>query len=58
MGKGVQFNQDGSTYNNYIFLFKNLRILNLKDIYKLQIGKFMYQCKSGLLPDSFVTCFW
>ena len=33
-------------------LFKNLRILNLKDIYKLQIGKFMYQCKSGLLPDS------
>ena len=24
-------------------LFKNLRILNLKDIYKLQIGKFMYQ---------------
>ena len=38
-------------------LFKNLRILNLKDIYKLQIGKFMYQCKSGLLPDSFNDMF-
>ena len=34
-------------------LFKNLRILNLEDIYKLRIGKFMYQYKSGLLPDSF-----
>ena len=39
-------------------LFKNLRILNLKDIYKLQIGKFMYQCKSGLLPDSFNDMFF
>ena len=38
-------------------LFKNLRILNLKDIYKLQIGKFTYQCKSGLLPDSFNDMF-
>ena len=38
-------------------LFKNLRILNLKDIYKLQIGKFMYQCESGLLPESFNDMF-
>ena len=38
-------------------LFKNLRILNLKDICKLQIGKFMYQCKSGLLLDSFNDMF-
>ena len=38
-------------------LFKNLRILNLKDIYKLQIGEFMYQCKSGLLPDSYNDMF-
>ena len=40
-------------------LFKNLRILNLMDIYKLQIGKFMYHCKSGLhvLPDSFNDMF-
>ena len=42
-------------------LFKNLKILNFEDIYKLQIGKFMYQYKSGLLPYSFnnmflVTC--
>ena len=42
-------------------LFKNLKILNLKGIYKLQIGKFMYQYKSGLLLYSFnnmflVTC--
>ena len=34
-------------------LFKNLIILNLKSIYKLQIGKFMYQYRSGLLPYSF-----
>ena len=33
-------------------LFKNLKILNLESIYKLQIGKFMYQCRSGLLPYS------
>ena len=38
-------------------LFKNLRILNLKDIYKLQIRKFRYQCKSGLLQDSFNDMF-
>ena len=38
-------------------LFKNLRVLNLKNIYKLRIGKFMYQCKSGLLPDSFNDMF-
>ena len=40
-------------------LFINLRILNLTDIYKLQIGKFMYHCKSGLhvLPDSFNDMF-
>ena len=28
-------------------LFKNLVILNLESIYKLQIGKFMYQYKYG-----------
>ena len=44
-----------------IYFLHGSLILNLKDIYKLQIGKFMYQCKSGLLPDSFndmflVTC--
>ena len=38
-------------------LFKNLRILNLKDICKPQIGKFMYQYKSGLLPNSFNDMF-
>ena len=38
-------------------LFKNLRILNLKGIYKLQIGKFMSQYKSGLLPYSFNNMF-
>ena len=30
-----------------------LKILNLESIYKLQIGKFMYQYRSGLLPYSF-----
>ena len=34
-------------------LFKNLKILNFENIYKLQIGTFMYQYKSGLLPYSF-----
>jgi len=34
-------------------LFKNLKILNLGSIYELQIGKFMYQYRSGLLPYSF-----
>ena len=38
-------------------LFKNLKILNLESIYKLQIGKFMYQYKSGLLPYSFNNMF-
>ena len=38
-------------------LFKNLKILNLESIYKLQIGKFMYQCRSGLLPYSFNNMF-
>ena len=33
-------------------LFKNLKVLNLESIYELQIGKFMYQYKSGLLPYS------
>ena len=32
---------------------KNLEILNLESIYKLEIGKFMYQYKSGLLLYSF-----
>ena len=38
-------------------LFKNLKILNLENIYKLQIGKFMYQYRSGLLPYSFNDMF-
>ena len=38
-------------------LFKNLKILNFENIYKLQIGKFMYQYKSGLLPYSFNNMF-
>ena len=38
-------------------LFKNLKILNLENIYKLQIGKFMYQYRSGLLPYSFNNMF-
>ena len=39
-------------------LFKNLKSLNLESIYKLQIGKFMYQYRSGLLPYASITCFW
>ena len=35
----------------------NLKILNLESIYKLQIGKFMYQDRSGLLPYSFKNMF-
>ena len=38
-------------------LFKNLKILNLESIYKLQIDKFMYQYRSGLLPYSFNNMF-
>ena len=38
-------------------LFKNLKILNLGSIYKLQIGKFMYQYRCGLLPYSFNNMF-
>ena len=34
-------------------LFKNLKLLNLESIYKLQIGKFMFQYRSDLLPYSF-----
>ena len=30
-----------------------LKIVNLEIIYKLQIGKFPYQYRSGLLPHSF-----
>ena len=37
--------------------FKNLGILNLESIHKPQIGKIMYQYKSGLLPDSFNNMF-
>ena len=29
--------------------------LNFDIIYKLQIGKFMYRYKSGLLPESFIN---
>ena len=38
-------------------LFRNLKILNLENIYKLQIGKFMYRYGSGLLPYSFNSMF-
>ena len=38
-------------------LFKKLKILNLESIYKLQIGKFMYQYRSGLLLYSFNNMF-
>ena len=33
------------------------KILNLESVYKLQIGKFMYQYRSGLLPYSFNNMF-
>ena len=39
--------------NRFCEYFTNIGPNLAKDIYKLQIGKFMYQCKSGLLPDSF-----
>ena len=32
-------------------IFKNLRILLLNDMYQTEIGKVMFQYKSGLLPD-------
>ena len=38
-------------------LFKNLKILNFENSCKLQVGKFMYQYKSGLLPYSFNNMF-
>ena len=48
----------GSAFDAHIDpLFKNLKILNLESIYKLQIGKFMYQYRSGLLPCSFNNMF-
>ena len=38
-----------------LYFRKKFRNLNLESIYKLQMGKFMYPYKSGLLPDSFNT---
>ena len=38
--------------------FQNLKIPNLESIYKLHIGKFMYQYRSGLLPYSLCYMFW
>ena len=34
-----------------------LKIVNLEIIFKLQIGKFPYQYRSGLLPHSFNNMF-
>ena len=34
-------------------LFKNLNLLKLNDIYKLEFAKFMYQLHHGTLPKSF-----
>ena len=38
-------------------IFVSLRILKFEDIIKLQIGKVMYVCKNGLLPNSFNEMF-
>ena len=38
-------------------LFKNVGIPSLESIYKPQIGKFIYQYKSGLFPNSFNNMF-
>lgn len=49
-------------YKNNVEVFfrcsQNLGNLNFDIIYKLQIGKFMYRYKSGLLPESFINMFW
>lgn len=38
-------------------LFKQLNVLRLEDILKLQLGKFMYSYVNGLLPQSLQTLF-
>ena len=38
-------------------IFKQLKILKLSDIYRSQIGKFMFSFKKGLLPDAFIELF-
>ena len=38
-------------------IFKQLKILKLNDIYRSQIGKFMFSIRKGLLPDAFNEMF-
>ena len=42
-------------YNHMTNLYKNLNLLNLNDIYKPELAKFMYQLHHGTLPKSFVA---
>ena len=38
-------------------IFKQVKILKVSDIYRSQIGKFMFSFKKGLLPDAFSEMF-
>ena len=44
-------------YSHVINLYKNLNLLKLSDIYKLELAKFMYQLHHGTLPKSFYDRF-
>ena len=38
------------------FLFHSLNILKIRDIYKLELAKFMYKYHSQMLPNTFEKC--
>ena len=40
-------------YSHVTDLYKNLNLLKLNDIYKLELAKFMYQLQYETLPKSF-----
>ena len=44
-------------YSHVTNLYKNLNLLKLNDIYKLEFAKFLYQLHSGTPPKSFYDRF-
>ena len=59
MNVGYFTTRNGTLYQHakQVSLFKNLFILPLNAMYRVEIGKIMFQYKSGVFPDIFNNTF-
>ena len=55
--RAIRYMYRASRYTRLDYLYLNLRILKLDDLFELELGKFMHQFHNNKLPNSFAGYF-